>query len=46
LDLQSGYRRHIITPKKIIVSELDEYIKFRLLLSRYLALRKYDTKWG
>jgi hypothetical protein len=46
LDLQSGYRRNIILPKKIIEVEFNDYVKSRLLLSRYLALRKYDTKWG
>jgi hypothetical protein len=46
LDLQSGYRRDIIIPKKIIEPELNDYIKSRLLLSRYLALRKYNEKWG
>jgi hypothetical protein len=47
LDLQTGYRRqYILKSKKIIEPELNDYIKFRLLLSRYLALKKYDTKWG
>jgi len=46
LDFHAGYRRDIILPKKIIEPELNDYIKSRLLLSRYLALSKYNEKWG
>jgi hypothetical protein len=46
LDFHAGYRRDIISPKKLIKTEFNDYIKSRLLLARYLALRKYDEKWG
>jgi hypothetical protein len=46
LDFQAGYRRDIILPKKAIEPEFNDHIKSRLLLARYLALRKYNEKWG
>jgi hypothetical protein len=47
VDIYVGYRRpELIKNKNIDDEELSDYVKTRLLLARYLALKKYHEIWG
>jgi len=48
LDIHIGYRRPEVIKYylKDDDSELSDYVKTRLLLARFLALKKYREIWG